>query len=209
MNGIPWSEWPDRLWGYVIADQLQVSFCIHALVADGLKVGPWDRHRGGSGRLRAAGLTAELWEHWFESVVQEEVRRDAEVVWPAWERSTVWPPTRDALHAVDPPPKSALDLWAGPPEILEELRSIPKPPEPSGTAPLDGAPSPSGHPDPLWDELQRYRGRVPYFWVLVVQYPFMVAQALRPAAIVMSERVVLNPAIYRGTLFSALSDLAQ
>jgi hypothetical protein len=37
----------------------------------------------------------------------------------------------------------------------------------------------------------------------------MVAQALRPAAIVMSERVVLNPAIYRGMLFSALSDLAQ
>ncbi len=50
------SEWPDRLWGYSIGDQPEVSFCIQALVADGLRVGPWGLHLGGSGALEPPDL---------------------------------------------------------------------------------------------------------------------------------------------------------
>jgi hypothetical protein len=205
-DAIPWSEWPQRLWGYGIGYDPDTSFCLHALVADGLKVPPWDRHQGGDGRLQAVGLTAELWARWFKSVVHARIQNNALVLWPAWQRSTEWPPSREALQ--DPPePPRALDLWDGPEQVGEELRKIPKPPEPVVAGPLHAGASRSGHPDPLWDEIQRYRGQVPHFWVLLVPYPFMVVQALRPAAIVMTERVVLNPDIYRGMLLGALTEL--
>jgi hypothetical protein len=67
----------------------------------------------------------------------------------------------------------------------------------------------SGHPDPLWDELQRFRGRVPHFWIYVVRYPSIVTDVIPPGAIVMGDRVLSNPIIYRGMLMGALERLAQ
>ena len=208
-DAIPWAEWPQRRWGYGLGYDPDLSFCVHALVTDGLKVSPWDRHQGGDGRLRASGLTADSWEHWFRSVAHRRIQENAELIWPAWQRSTEWPPSREALYPAPEPPWRALDLWDGPNQVREELRGLPKPPEPLDVGPLHAAPSPSGHPDQLWDEIQRYRDRVPHFWVLLVPYPFMAVQAIRPAAIVMSERVVLNPDIYRGMLLGALPELGE
>jgi hypothetical protein len=67
----------------------------------------------------------------------------------------------------------------------------------------------SGHPDPLWEELQRFRGRVPAVWIYVVRYPSIVTDVIPPAAIVMGDRVLSNPIIYRGMLMGALERLAQ
>jgi hypothetical protein len=55
--------------------------------------------------------------------------------------------------------------------------------------------------------VQRFRGRVPHFWIYLVRYPHLVADPIRPAAIVMSDRVHLNPAIFQGMLLSALERL--
>ena len=53
-----------------------VNFCVWALLADGLRVSPFDRHAGGDGALRAAGLTPEGWWTWLHAVLarQEQLR---------------------------------------------------------------------------------------------------------------------------------------
>ena len=48
-----------------------VSFCVRALILDGLAVPPFDRHSGADGRLREAGLDARAWGAWVRSVVRQ------------------------------------------------------------------------------------------------------------------------------------------
>jgi len=206
---IPWHEWPENLWGYGLTTGGS-AFCVHALLTDGLVVTPFDRHSGGDGRLRAAGMTVELWRRWFERTVNEDVNCAAEMAWPAWRRSPEWPPSREILHAEGRPPRTPQELWDGPESVLAELTST-SPPRLAGTqtSHVMTARSRSGHPDPLWDELQRFRGRVPHFWIYVVKYPSIVTDVIPPAAIVMGDRVLSNPIIYRGMLMGALERLAQ
>ena len=47
----------------------EIDFCVWVLIADGLRVPPFDAHPPGSGELRAAGLTAPEWQAWFRRVV--------------------------------------------------------------------------------------------------------------------------------------------
>src|SRR3990172_8178654 len=47
------------------------SFCIRALVLDGLAIPPFDRHTDGDGRLRELGLDAETWHAWVASVLRQ------------------------------------------------------------------------------------------------------------------------------------------
>jgi hypothetical protein len=49
-----------------------VSFCVRALVLDGLAVPPFDRHGEGDGRLRELGLDAEVWRAWVDSVLERQ-----------------------------------------------------------------------------------------------------------------------------------------
>ena len=108
------------------------------------------------------------------------------------------------------PTKDSAGAWDGPESVLTELRST-SPPRLADiqTSHVRTAQSRSGHPDPLWDELQRFRGRVPHFWIYVVKYPSIVTDVIPPAAIVMGDRVLSNPIIYRGMLMGALERLAQ
>lgn len=48
-----------------------VAFCIHALILDGLRVPPFDRHGDGDARLRALGLDAAMWRAWVAVVVEQ------------------------------------------------------------------------------------------------------------------------------------------
>jgi hypothetical protein len=47
------------------------SLPVRCLLVDGLHVPPFDRHRGGDGRLRAVGLDAPSWQHWIDTVVRQ------------------------------------------------------------------------------------------------------------------------------------------
>ena len=49
-----------------------VSFCVRALVLDGLTVPPFDRHADRDGRLRELGLDAEVWRAWVDSVLEQQ-----------------------------------------------------------------------------------------------------------------------------------------
>jgi len=47
-----------------------MCFLIWCLVADGLRVSPFDQHADGSGRLRELGLDANLWRRWTVTMVR-------------------------------------------------------------------------------------------------------------------------------------------
>lgn len=52
-----------------------IDFCVWVLLADGLRVPPFDRHSGGSGALTTAGLTAPDWRRWLGKVVAAQTAR--------------------------------------------------------------------------------------------------------------------------------------
>jgi len=49
------------------------SFCVRALVHDGLAVPPFDLHGDGDGRLREFGLNADMWREWVAAVLRQRV----------------------------------------------------------------------------------------------------------------------------------------
>ena len=59
-----WSWWTDAyppMW-----------FCIRALLYDGLRIGPFDQHPAGDGRLQALGLDADIWLEWVFNVLRQK-----------------------------------------------------------------------------------------------------------------------------------------
>src|SRR5215472_11036218 len=201
MDPIPWDNWPDRLWGFGMTTGGHVNFCVGALLRDGLRVAPFERHAEGVGRLRAAGMTWDQWRGWYERVLGDDVLRETRRLLGSGSSSS---PPVDAA-------RSAVELWDGPDAVRTELASMPPPGRPEDPPsdqfrPIRG--DRDDRSDPLWSDLQQFRGRVPHFWVYLVRYPFIVADAVRPAAIVMSDRVPLNPALFRATLIDAVRRLA-
>ena len=47
----------------------EIDFCVWVLLADGLRVPPFDAHPEGSSELRALGMDAVGWRDWLERVV--------------------------------------------------------------------------------------------------------------------------------------------
>lgn len=92
--------WPDRLKGYAVGSNPAVNVCVAALLSDGLRVGPFERHGPGNSRLTALGMDQDRWRKWFERVVSGQMSADAEALWPAWQRSSQWPALPEVLHAV-------------------------------------------------------------------------------------------------------------
>src|SRR5215831_7984107 len=198
MDPIPWDDWPDRLWGFGMTTSGDVNFCVGALLRDGLRVAPFERHPEGDGRLRAAGMTWDHWRRWYERVVSDEVVREAQRLLRSGSPSS---PSAGVA-------RSTVELWDGPDTVRTELASMPAPGRPEDP-PRDQLRPIRGDPgDSLWSDLQQFRGRVPHFWVYLVRYPFIVADAIRPAAIVMSDRVPLNPALFSASLMNAVRRLA-
>lgn len=77
------------------------SFCVYALLVDGLRVPPFDRHPDGDGRLRAAGMDAPGWRDWLRAISEQ-----------------AYAPVRQR-HDQDPDA-----LWAGDPQVREQLRAL-------------------------------------------------------------------------------------
>jgi hypothetical protein len=48
----------------------EIDFCVWVLLADGLRVPPFDAHSEGSGELRSLGMDAVDWRDWLERVVR-------------------------------------------------------------------------------------------------------------------------------------------
>ncbi len=46
-----------------------INFCVWVLIADGLKVFPFDVHPTGDGKLQALGLNEQMWRSWFTETV--------------------------------------------------------------------------------------------------------------------------------------------
>lgn len=57
-------------WSYSHGFQMGVDFCIWVLLADGLRVPPFDQHDDGDGSLRALGFNAANWRAWLANVAQ-------------------------------------------------------------------------------------------------------------------------------------------
>lgn len=49
-----------------------INFCVWVLKADGLIVPPFTTHSEKSGRLQTLGLSALVWQSWFERVVRSQ-----------------------------------------------------------------------------------------------------------------------------------------
>jgi len=47
-----------------------MSFPVWCLMADGLRVSPFEQHAEGHGRLRELGLDANSWRHWMVTIVR-------------------------------------------------------------------------------------------------------------------------------------------
>jgi hypothetical protein len=224
MDSIPWSDWPTNLWGYSVGGDARVNFCVQALLVDGLRSPPFNRHPEGTGRIRQAGLTAELWDAWFRRTVLDGVLREAEGLWPAWKRSAEWPPSRELLNPPEARPQPALSLWDGSETVTEELSQLPwtEAPFADGRSWYRSRPTltpeirlhmgnrfAGGDPGALWDKLERFRGRVPHIWIYIVEYPAITYTVVEPAAIVLSHRIVLNPPIYHATVVAAFEALSN
>ncbi|HEX6547944.1 MAG TPA: hypothetical protein VF134_04310 [Candidatus Dormibacteraeota bacterium] len=206
-TNVAWSGWPPSLWGYDFSPSAEVDFCVSALLADGLSVSPFVRHRAGDGRLRDAGLTAELWSEWFEKVIESEVAWRAEMIWPRWRRAAEWPPTRDELDTPAHVPRRAVDLWNGSTDVRRELERQASIGASHRLTISPRTPGP-GSVDASTNELLRsFRGRIPQVWVFPVQYPSLVDLTLAPVAIVVSDRVVRNPELYRAALVRSFEKL--
>jgi hypothetical protein len=48
-----------------------VSFCVHTLLRDGLRVAPFDHHPDGDGSLRDLGLDADSWHRWVAALIEQ------------------------------------------------------------------------------------------------------------------------------------------
>ncbi len=210
MDDFPWRDEPGSQWGWHITTNPNVDFCVQALLADGLRVAPFDRHPAGDQHLQRAGLTPEQWLTWLASVCNEDARLQAELRWPSWRRSSEWPPSRESLNAILPAPRSALELWQGAEAVRAALVDLYALPREHGSAEVP-------HP-PAWrsDGLVnfqslwlRFLGRVPNFTIYVTHYPGVVVHTVPPASIVMGHRVVLNEAMFRPTVERALEELAR
>ena len=57
-------------WTISTSTDPNVDFAVWVLRRDGLRAGAFDSHPDGDGRLRTAGLTAEMWIDWFEQIVR-------------------------------------------------------------------------------------------------------------------------------------------
>jgi hypothetical protein len=156
------------LWQWSVDTNVEINFCVWALVVDGLKAAPFDAHGDGDARLREAGLEREGWGRWLETVVRET---------PA---------------AGEVPGDAAVHLFGGPSDVAARLAGLLPAYRPVGreyrrlrersVPALDG---------PLqrrvWRQLSPFRRTLPPLRVFVVGYSKAVVREVRPEAIVVGD----------------------
>jgi hypothetical protein len=169
----------------------EIDFCVHVLVADGLRVPPFDAHPDGSGAVRAAGLTDSDWRGWFRRVVAAQ-RTMTEWVRSAGDLVALTPEAgailAGLLDQADP-----VSAWAGSAAIGERLRQLWAAYVPDGEAWRRRAAAPGGPVDlepwdvgRLWQVVERGRPPGSRLETYLVQYPAPVVDALRPDTLVIA-----------------------
>lgn len=178
---------PRNSWHWSEDAPSSISFCVHALVLDGLSVPPFNRHAGGDGSLRALGLDAAAWREWVRALVDAygtlgsvsrqlgghpgprepilaRIRAAAEVL---REPGSLCPGSA-ALHA-------RLDArfadYTSPGEAWARRMSTPQPRHGSGR-----------QQRALWKALTPFQDRLPSLSVFLVEYPAPAVMPLPPAA---------------------------
>jgi hypothetical protein len=152
-----------------------IDCCLWALERDGLPVPPFDRHGGGDGALRAAGLDAAGWWRWFARVVDATAERHRNL----WDKSLYFKPTPRAAALWDGDPAISRRLWAMEEEYEEiwgerEARKI-------ELVRLFEECS-----DAVWKTLSRSRRTLPPLRVIAVSYPGPLHCAMQPDTLVLA-----------------------
>jgi hypothetical protein len=157
-----------------------VNFCVWALLADGLRVSPFDRHAGGDGALRAAGLTPEGWWTWLHAVLARQEQLRAALA--ATDRAL---PREWAMGA-----HLTYDVWPGEPAVGARLHALWPRYEPHADTwreryiGRNGAGWPRLTPREhrrLWRELKPLRWRLPPVNLYLVEYPARLVAPAPPA----------------------------
>jgi hypothetical protein len=181
-----WQGTPSDDWLFHFDFSSLVDFCVWVLEWDGLHVPPFDHHAGGTGDLRAAGLTAAGWWKWFTSNVegtdfQPEFSSRINVPMIADWVEVLWPYYQHALS------DQRRDLMR--PFVM--------------AAPFDG----------LWGRLQPYHARLDCLRIHIVAYGQHAECALPPHHVVLGvpttgiDQPLFHAAVLRGA--AHLVDLSR
>jgi hypothetical protein len=161
-----------------------IAFCVHALVQDGLRVRPFDRHPEGDGTLRARELDAHTWNAWLSAVVAAQSRLSGRVGAPDW------PPDRAGLATLVEAASAPVALCPGTPELRVRLGELWVEYQPIGERwkwDLTSGPRgvrnrlAPGEQRWLWKALVPFHDRLPTLSVFLVDYPVPVVMPRPPA----------------------------
>jgi hypothetical protein len=170
-------------WFWSEAASPPISFCVHALVQDGLRVPPFDRHPEGDGTLRARGLDAHTWSAWLSAVVAAQSR----LSWRVGEPDSL--ADRTGLAAGAEAASAPAALCPGTLELRMRLGELWTDYVPRGERwQRDLTSGPRGVRDRLaageqrwlWKALVPFHDRLPTISVFLVDYPAPVVMALPP-----------------------------
>ena len=186
-----------------------VAFCVRALVQDGLRVPPFDRHADGDGGLRALGLDASVWLEWLTAVLRQW-QTLAEVA-----RALAADGDREQLHATAMSAGEVLrvpgSFCPGSDELLDRLNELWVAWAPSGEAWRSrmsdiGSRIGSGRQQrALWKALLPYHDRLATLSVFLVDYPEPVVMPLPPTSCLIAP--VDGPEAYGRQVIAAASGL--
>lgn len=178
-----------RPWIWIEVVEPAIDFCVWVLLADGLRVPPFNLHSGGSGGLRAVGLDESTWREWFERVVAAQ-RALSQQVQGAGDLSKLTEREASSLvsHLERAQPPSA---WNGPEAVRESLARLWVDYEPEGEAWRQQASGSSRQAGltprdrhNIWQKLSRERERGEALTVFLVRYPQPVVDIAPPAALI-------------------------
>jgi hypothetical protein len=168
-----------------------IDFCLWVLLADGLRVPPFDAHPGGSGQLQAAGLTAAGWRAWLERVVIAQAGLSQEVR-DIGDLTTMTADDKSILvrqfERSRPP-----NAWNGHDAVADRLRSLWVEYQPEGEAWRRQTRDEGGTADltsrdrgRLWREVDLARTSGRTLTTYLVRYPAAVVDALPPDTLIVA-----------------------
>lgn len=157
-----------------------VAFCVRALVLDGLRVPPFNRHPDGDGRLRDLGLDAETWGEWLGAVLGQHATIDELA------RTPGTPASRGPMLAAAEVLRTPGSFCPGPVELQRRLDELFVDYGPSGEAwkrRMSDSPRLHGsgrQQRALWNGLVPFHDRLATLMVFIVEYVEPVMMPLPP-----------------------------
>lgn len=187
-----------------------VSFCVRALVLDGLAVPPFNRHADGDGALRQLGLDAEVWREWVASVLRQHatIGEHGRALGTPDARG----PLRERARAAAEVLRLPGSFCPGPVELREHLDDLFTDYAPAGEdwkRRMSGVPRLHGSPRQqraLWKALTRFHDRPAPLSVFLVEYTEPVVMPLPPATCLIAPEQ--DPEGYGRQMISAATALA-